>query len=137
MTRFIFTMLICLACALPSASLTQNRPIDSAPQDLQAVQSVLAHFIRLSDAQALQTPEAQDLFSGEALDWETPSFGKIASSPDKVVLVSGNAAVGRIQWYGENEQVTDFYFYLSSEHGKWKITAMRALALTGFRSWCT
>jgi hypothetical protein len=90
----------------------------------------LNRFIELNAKGNLQTQEARKLLTGEASAWDVPTFGKLSPSTDKVELLADNSAVGRVQWFGENDYVADLYFYLLNDHG-WKIHTMRRLALTG------
>jgi hypothetical protein len=39
-----------------------------------------------------------------------PTFGKVAATPDKIVFTDPKNAVGRVQWYGQNDYVADLYF---------------------------
>lgn len=111
---------------LPMATLAQNPEANS-----EGARVVLQRFLDLNKSRMLQTPEAKLLLTGEALGrWESPYWGILADSPDRVELLSEKSAVGRVQWYGANEQITDFYFYLTFD-GAWKLEAMRNLALTG------
>jgi hypothetical protein len=98
---------------------------------LVAMKAVLDQFIRFNQQRALMDPAARKLLTGEAVErWETSDFGQLAAAADIVVLVGPGRGVGRVQWYGQNGQVTDFYFYLKRE-GSWKIESMRYLSLTG------
>lgn len=108
-----------------SITIAQNKT-----EDTQQVKVALLNLIDLSNRQALGSPEARQLLSGEALDWKMPTFGKIAASPDKIVLTDTKAAVGRVQWFGRDDYVADLYFYLTFD-GAWKVQAVRRLALTG------
>ncbi len=94
-----------------------------------AVKATLLQLFEFSNKQTLQTPEARQLLAGEALDWKMPTFGDLAAAPDKIVLLDGENAVGRIQLHGKR-RVVDLYFYLTGQKG-WKVTAVRTLALTG------
>lgn len=97
---------------------------------VEEARATLVRLIRLSDSQALRTEEARKLFVGEMAELNIPSFGKLTSEPDKVVMLEKNQAVGRVQRFGNNNQVTDVYFYLTYDGG-WKVSAVRLLALTG------
>jgi hypothetical protein len=97
--------------------------------DIAAVKTTLQQLFEFSNKQALQTPEARQLLTGEALEWKMPGFGEAIAAPDKVVLVDAQNAVGRIQLHGKN-RVVDLYFYLKLQDS-WKISAVRTLALTG------
>ena len=92
--------------------------------------AVLNQFLEFNNKEALQSQQARGLLTGEALLWEIPSFGKLALAPDSLVMLDAKNAAGRVQWFGENDFVADFYFYIRLD-GKWKIHAMRRLALTG------
>ena len=99
---------------------------------VEGAKAALARFVELSNQQALRSPEARKMLTGEAAErWDLPSFGKLAAAPDKVVALDREHAVGRVQWFGANEYVSDLYFYLRLEGGAWKIVTMRRLALTG------
>lgn len=97
---------------------------------LDDARAVLAQFIEFNIQGTLQSQQARNLLTDEASLWEIPSFGKLAAAPDSMVLVDAKNAVGRVQWLGENNFVADLYFYLRFD-SKWKIFAMRRLALTG------
>ena len=122
------TILIAILAGLlvSPAAITQT-PTDASAEGAKAA---LIQFIEFSNRQALRSEAAKKLLFGEAAGWDVPSFGKLAVAPDKVVLPDKNLAVGRVQWFGENDYVADMYFYLAFD-GTWKIAAMRRLALTG------
>jgi hypothetical protein len=104
---------------------------DSKADAIEGARSVLQRFLDLNKDHLLLSPEAKALLTGEALErWKSPHWGKLTESPDHVELLRKGRAVGRVQWFGANEQVTDFYFYLSFD-GAWKLEAVRYLALTG------
>lgn len=130
---FVGFLIVPLLLAVPAFRGHQDRKSDeTAPRgSVSDIVSLLERFIALSDREELLSAEARTLLTGEAADWETPSFGKLATHPDKTVILDASNAVGRVQWYGANEQVTDFYFYMTLDQGEWKIRAMRHLALTG------
>ena len=119
---FVIIVLVLLAAC--SSSLAGTARSDSDPK------GTLLQLINLSNQQALNKPEARALLMDEALKWNGPTFGKMAAAPDKVVLINPTSAVGRVQHFAENGDVTDLYFYLSLD-GVWRVRAMRALALTG------
>jgi len=112
--------------ALSFSALAQQKP----EADTEGAKSALIQFIELSNKQALRTPEAHPLLFNEAINWDTPSLGKLAAGPDKVILINKRFAVARLQWYGENNYVADLYFYLTFD-GSWRIGAVGRLALTG------
>lgn len=124
MKRFI-AALIFLSITFAVPAFAQEKANDNS-----AVKATLLRLFELSNKQALQTPEARQLLAGEALEWKMPTFGPLAAAPDKIVLLDAANAVGRIQLIGQDKHVTDFYFYLTMQ-GSWKVTCMRALALTG------
>ena len=94
-----------------------------------AARTVLQQLIEFSNKQALQTPQARQLFAGEALEWKMPTFGQLAASPDHFAFMpEAKDAVGRIQLNGKDRQI-DLYFYLTLEPVR--VTAVRTLALTG------
>jgi hypothetical protein len=124
MNRFAIILLFCLlASSFAFAQKTTNRSIEGA-------RATLIQFIQFSNQQALRSERARKLVAGEAARWDTPSFGKLSDAPDKTVLLDKNIAVGRVQWFGENNYVADMYFYLGFDRG-WKIASMRRLAITG------
>jgi hypothetical protein len=96
----------------------------------EGASAALKQLIEFSNRQALRSEPARKLLVAETAKWDMPSFGKLADAPDKMVMLDKEAAVGRVQWFGENDQVTDLYFYLRFD-GSWKISAMRRLALPG------
>lgn len=93
-------------------------------------QATLVQLIEFSNHQSLNSPEAKAILVDEALNWKGTTFGKLAAAPDKIVVINPASAVGRVQHYSEDGEVTDLYFYLTRE-AAWKVRAMRALALTG------
>lgn len=103
-----------------------------AAQDtgVDGARTALIKLAELSKKQALQTEAAQKLLSDEMLDLKIASFGKLTDVPDKVLLLEKDNAVGRFQLFGENDQITDIYFYLQFNKG-WTVHAVRLLALTG------
>jgi len=118
-------ILVCLV-ACSSFAVAQFK----AEAGTESAKATLVHFIELSKRQALRTPEARKILSNEALKWDTPSFGDLGVSPDKMILLDKETSVGRVQWHGQNNYVADLYFYLGFD-GTWKIGAVRRLALTG------
>ena len=117
--------LILLSITVAVPAFAQEKPNDSA-----AVRATLLQLVEFSNQQALQTAEARQLLAGEALEWKMPTFGPLAAAPDKIVLLDTENAAGRIQQIGKENHVTDLYFYLRWE-GAWRVTSVRALALTG------
>src|SRR5215471_19577518 len=117
-------MIVLILVALCSSSVADELRLDSDPK------ATLVKLIDFSNQQALNKPEARAILMDEALKWNARTFGKLAAAPDKVVLIAAASAVGRVQYYADNNDVTDLYFYLSLD-GTWKVRAMRALALTG------
>lgn len=107
----------------PSLVKAQDASVDGA-------RAVLVQLAELSKKQAVQTEAAQKLLTDEMLRLKIVSFGKLTDTPDKVLLLEKNNAVGRFQLFGENNQITDVYFYLQYNNG-WKVSAVRLLALTG------
>lgn len=122
---FLTSLLIALGSRHPSLSAQQ--PKDGS---LEEARSTLINLIQFSDKQALRTAEAQTLLVGEMLSLDIPTFGKLTNTPDKMVRLEKNRAVGRFQRFGENNQITDVYFYLRYD-GTWKVSEVRLLALTG------
>lgn len=117
-------IVICVLLSFsPSSVIADNAQVSEA-------RAVLVRLAELSKQQAIQTKEARKLLAGEMLDLKIQSFGKLTDTPDKVLLLEKNSAVGRFQLFGENNQITDVYFYLQNDNG-WKVNAVRLLALTG------
>lgn len=98
---------------------------------MTGARAALIEFISLNKQKALLSEQARKLLIDEAKQWDVSSFGDLALTPDKTVLLDKDSAVGRVQWFGENNQITDMYFYLEADSGGWKISTMRLLALTG------
>lgn len=115
-----------IAVTLAAAPAWGQESIDSSA----AVKTTLLQLFSLSNKQALQSAGARTLLSGEALEWQMPTFGKLAAAPDKIVMLDQQNAVGRIQWFGQDNYVADLYFYLTLAES-WKVSAVRRLALTG------
>ncbi|MDT4967081.1 MAG: hypothetical protein QOJ64_1818 [Acidobacteriota bacterium] len=104
----------------------------NATQDasLEGARATLLQLIRLSDKQALQSEQARTVMTGETAELNIPSFGKLADTPDRMEMLERNRAIGRVQLFGENNQVTDVYFYLRYD-AVWKVSEVRLLSLTG------
>jgi hypothetical protein len=112
------------------ASTMAAGPGDKQSQ-IAGIKGVLTQFIQYSQQGALESPAARKLLTGEAAArWHTDSFGLLNGAPDAVVLTGPTQGVARVQWFGANSQVADFYFYLKWR-GSWKLSAMRYLSLTG------
>lgn len=116
-----------LICGLLTFSLSSVIADDAS---VNSARAVLVQLAELSKKQAIQTEAARKLLTGEMLELKISSFGRLTDTPDKVLLLEKNSAVGRFQLFGENNQITDVYFYLQNDNG-WKVSAVRLLALTG------
>jgi hypothetical protein len=123
----LFLTLFLTAFRTDSSSISAHQTKDGS---LEEARSTLVHLIQLSDKQALRTEEAQRLLVGEMLSLNIPTFGKLTNTPDKMLMLEKNRAIGRVQRFGENNQITDVYFYLQYD-GSWKVSEVRLLALTG------
>ncbi len=121
------TLIAILTCLIVSPFAITQKSTDAS---VEGARATLIQFIEFSNREALRSEQARRLLVAEAASWDVPSFGKLADAPDKLVLLDKNLAVGRVQWFGENNYVADMYFYLEFD-GTWKIGAMRRLALTG------
>lgn len=97
---------------------------------VEKARAVLVRLIEFSNNQQLRSRAAQELMTGEMLRLDISSFGKFTDAPDKVLLTEKNRAVGRFQRSGENNQITDVYFYLQFDNG-WRVSEVRLSALTG------
>lgn len=97
-----------------------------------AARQIFARFRALNQSQKLDTPAARALVIGEAREYiKLPQLGAI-SAPDTIVFPSTTRAVARVQALDENgKPMTDVYFTLQKEGASWKVSALRALALTG------
>lgn len=120
----VTVIVICGLIALLSSSIQAN------DASVEGARTVLVQLAKLSKKQAVQSEAAQKLLTSEMLALKIASFGKLSDAPDKVLLLEKNQAVGRFQLFGENNQVTDVYFYLQYENS-WKVSAVRLLSLTG------
>lgn len=109
----IFLSSLILICGL---FLFSPLPVKADDASVDGARAVLVKLAGLSKKQAIQTEAAQKLLTGEMLRLKTPSFGKLTGTPDKVLLVQKNNAVGRFQLFGENNQITDVYFYLQYDN---------------------
>jgi hypothetical protein len=115
--------------ALPRAGAEQP---SGAATRIAAIKAVLHKFLVLNQQAALESPATRKLLTGEAAArWHTGTFGLLNGAPDAVVLTGPGQGVARVQWFGANGQVTDFYFYLKQQGNGWKLFAMRYLSLTG------
>src|SRR4030095_9302095 len=84
---------------LPALIWLALNPLLAAAQTNDQVKSTLVKLIEFSDRSSLNGAEARALLSDEALKWVMPSFGKVATAPDKIVFTDPKNAVGRVQWY--------------------------------------
>ena len=125
MTRMIYLFLTCCLVASHSPAWVQNKQPDSSRE----VKAVLEQLMSFSKRNALASPEAKQIYTGEALKWNFPTFGKLTEAPDKIVLAN-QYAIARYQLTAENGFTADVYIYLLNE-GKWKVKSVRRLALTG------
>jgi hypothetical protein len=99
--------------------------------DREEAHRALARFLDLNKAGKLQSSEARELLTGEALShWSTETIGPFVGTPDTLITISKGASVARVPVTAPNGEVKDFYFYLERDPG-WKIAAMRSLALPG------
>ncbi len=110
--------------ALPVAILAQvsEHPLARSPE--QAVEALR----RLSEARQLTSPSGRALLGREFSANSAASFGVLAP-PDRVVRVERQRAVARLP--AQPRGHPDLYLYLEEENGRWTITALRSLALTG------
>lgn len=126
--KILYTILpLVLMCGSLASSLSFAQRADAS---IDGARAVLARLADLSKRQSIQTEAARKLLTGEMLELKISSFGKLTDAPDKVLLLEKNSAIGRFQLSGENDQITDVYFYLQHDNG-WKVSAVRLLALTG------
>jgi hypothetical protein len=125
MTRIIYLFLTCCLVAGHSPARLQCRQSDS----LREVKAVLEQLMGFSKRNALASLEAKNIYTGEALKWDFPTFGRLAEAPGKIVLTN-QYAIARYQLTAENGLTADVYIYLINE-GKWKIKSVRRLAMTG------
>ncbi|HKX26107.1 MAG TPA: hypothetical protein VJ302_00310 [Blastocatellia bacterium] len=125
MTRMIYLLLICCLTAGPSPAGSQLKPSDS----LREVKAVLDQLMGFSKREALASPDAKTLYTGEALKWSFPTFGNLTAAPDKIVLTD-RSAIARYQVTADSGSTADVYVYLIKEE-KWKVKSVRRLALTG------
>lgn len=121
---FLALVIVC------SSSSFLNAVVKVEDASVEGARAVLVELVGFSKKQALRTAPAQKLLSGEMLRLETATFGELTDAPDKVFLIEKNRAVGRLQQFGENNRITDVYFYLLYDRG-WKVTAVRSMSLTG------
>jgi len=102
----------------------------AAGANVDAPRAVVERFVALNAAGQLTSPEGRALFGGELQPLSRPSIGAIPA-PDRIVMLDGGLAVGRIP--GENESRPDAYFYLRRGEGvRWTIVAIRTFALPQF-----
>jgi len=114
------------ACSLTSPPVS----VEIKDASVEGARAAIVQLIEFSNKQALQTEPARKLLIGEIAQLNISTFGKITDAPDKVLLLEKNRAVARVQLFGNNNHVTDVYFYLQYD-GSWKISEVRLLALTG------
>jgi hypothetical protein len=139
MTKMIYLFLTCCLLADHSPAGLQNKQPDSLREvkavleqpmgsSLREVKAVLEQLMGFSKRNALASPEAKNIYTGEALKWDFPTFGRLTEAPDKIVSTN-QYAIARYQ-LTENGLTADVYIYLINE-GKWKVKSVRRLALTG------
>ena len=117
MLSTIFLLLISSLASFPSSPSSLRTDIKDA--SLEEARATLVQLIQFSDKQALRTEQAQKLMTGEMTQLDITTFGKLTIAPDKMLMLEKNRAIGRVQRFGENNQVTDVYFYLQYE-SSWK-----------------
>jgi hypothetical protein len=107
-----------LAPAAPAADLT----LPSSPE------AAAERLVALNNRQAAQTPEGQELLTGELEDVASPGDG-VLPLPDKIVRTGAGTAVARLP--GAAGERPDIYLYLEDAGHGWQVVAIRSLALTG------
>ena len=97
-----------------------------------AARQTFERFRALNQSQKLDTPAARVLVTGEAVNYvKAPQLGPM-SAPDALVFPSPTRAVARVQTLDDKgKPQMDVYFTLNREGAHWKVSALRALALTG------
>ena len=102
------------------------------PAQKSAARQTFTQFRALNQSQKLDTPAARVLVTGEAVNYvKAPQLGPM-SAPDALVFLSPTRAVARVQALdGNGKPLMDVYFTLNREGAHWKVSALRALALTG------
>ena len=118
--------ILALSLALCGAANAQT------PAQKSAARQTFAQFRALNQSQKLNTPAARALVTGEAKEYvKAPQLGPI-SAPDALVFPSPTRAVARVQALDDaGKPQMDIYFTLNREGANWKVSALRALALTG------
>ena len=119
-------LVLTLSLALCGAANAQT------PAQKSAARQTFAQFRALNQSQKLNTPSARALVTGEAKEYvKSPQLGPM-SAPDALVFPSPTRAVARVQGLdGKGKPMMDVYFTLQREGAIWKVSALRALALTG------
>lgn len=107
-----------------------DKSVKASDDSVEDIKAVLVQLAKLSKTNELQTDAAQKLLADEMLELEISTFGNLTEMPDKILMLEKNRAIGRFQLFGENDQITDVYFYLQNNNG-WKVNAVRLLSLTG------
>lgn len=118
----IFTLSLALCGAANSQTAAQK----------SAARQTFAQFRALNQSKKLNTTAARALVTGEAKEYvKSPQLGPM-SAPDALVFPSPTRAVARVQALDDKgKSITDVYFTLQREGANWKVSALRALALTG------
>lgn len=93
-------------------------------------EQAIDRFLELSAAEGLLSAEGQALRSGEALEWDTPTFGPLPAHADLIQTIDDRHAVARVTATAPDGHQLDLYFYLTDADG-WRVEAMRTLAMTG------
>jgi len=99
-----------------------------AASEQDAIRKVVEEVVAFSAAGRLDSDEARQLLTGEALArWKTRTLGPIAGRASKITLVRNDFAVARVTASAGSEK-KDFYFY-ATRSSAWKVSAMRTLAV--------
>lgn len=125
----ILALLLALGAALGSMPASAGPMAASAETSREAAEqrAVLAELDRLSAAGKLQSEDGKALRTGEALRWQEASLNERLTI-DTLVQISPGRAVARLP---AGQSLQDSYIYLEKVGGRWKVSATRALALTG------
>ena len=118
-------LLLTLSLALGGAARAQT------PAQKSAARQTFSQFRALNQSQKLNTSAARALVTGEAKEYvKAPQLGPM-SAPDALVFPSPTRAVARVQALDDKgKPLMDVYFTLNREAENWKVSALRALALT-------
>lgn len=124
-------VLVCVVSGQVCKPAAQSNTSTKDDPKVEEARALLREFLKLNARGLVESPKARELLVGEAAErWATPSIGPMDKEPDKILLIDGAHAVGRVL-SRRPTRVVDCYLYMERREDGWKIFAMRELSLTG------